>query len=114
MPTSHTYINILVFTNIFSKHNLPAPPSRSPPAANPQGVYASLLTQLASPQQQQQPQAAAAAAAVLRCAVGQIYDSGPVDFSSDMVSQVALRQACTGVMQGFIGLVDTNTDIGCG
>jgi hypothetical protein len=55
-----------------------------------QGVYSSVLSLLARqhPLSQQQ---AAIAAAVLRCSVGCIYDSCPVDFTSAAVSRSELH-----------------------
>lgn len=60
-----------------------------------QGVYASLLAQLAAARQSK-PQQAACASAVLRCAVGQVFDSGPVDFSSDVVRACCPGWGCRG------------------
>jgi hypothetical protein len=52
-------------------------------------VYSSLLSLLAAPQQLK-PAARVAAAQVLRCCVGQVYDSGPVDFQSQTGRQLLL------------------------
>jgi len=60
----------------------------------PQGVYSSLLSLLCH-KDRLAPGQAELSSLLLQCAVGQVYDSGPVDFTSEAVS---VRQ-CNGDQQ---------------